>query len=164
MENAWKSIYRSIIATGLVFSWSFSKSPWSKNSSATNFATLCWTSHGFAIALTSQAVIIIPHSTGNMDEKIIRFIFVCCLLNRLLWFAIKGNVKATFSWILKSHKCTINKTMGTKKKEESKITYNLFSPRFANRIHHFPRNRRIFYTYQNRLLSRLTILLLLQFS
>lgn len=43
---------RSIIAIGFVFNCSFSISPWSKNSSATSFAMLCWTSHGFAIALT----------------------------------------------------------------------------------------------------------------
>lgn len=61
-------IYLSIIATGFVFSWSFSKSPWSKNSSATIFATRCWTSHGFAIALTSQAVIIMPHNTFQKER------------------------------------------------------------------------------------------------
>lgn len=57
--------YLSIIAIGFVLSCNFSKSPWSKNSSATSFATRCWTSHGFAMALTSQAVIIIPQSTAT---------------------------------------------------------------------------------------------------
>ena len=53
----------SLLTIGCWFSLNFSMSPWSKNSSATIFAALCWTSQGLAIALTSQAVISIPHST-----------------------------------------------------------------------------------------------------
>lgn len=76
--------YLSIIAIGFVFSCNFSKSPWSKNSSATSLATRCWTSHGLAIALTSQAVIIIPHSTW-INKKLYIYVsqinFVCIYLS-----------------------------------------------------------------------------------
>lgn len=56
------------ITIGCWLSCNFSKSPWSKNSSATSLAILCCTSHGFAIALTSQAVIRIPHNTAKKRD------------------------------------------------------------------------------------------------
>lgn len=52
-----------VLTIGWVLSLNFSRSPWSKNSSATRLAKRCCCSQGLAIALTSQAVISMPQST-----------------------------------------------------------------------------------------------------
>ena len=51
---------------------SFSMSPWSKNSSATFFASWCCSSHGLAMADTSQAVINMPQRTAEKREMLLR--------------------------------------------------------------------------------------------
>lgn len=57
-----------LLTIGCWFSCNFSRSPCSKNSSATNLAIRCWISQGLAIALTSHAVIIMPHNTSKCKK------------------------------------------------------------------------------------------------
>lgn len=51
-----------------------------------------------------------------------------------------------------------------RKKNNGKFIYNLFGRHFANQIHHFPHNTRIFCIYQNMLPNRWIELLPQQFS
>ena len=61
--------FQFLLTMGCVLSLSFSRSPWSKNSSATRLAKRCCCSQGLAIALTSQAVISIPHRTAKKIKR-----------------------------------------------------------------------------------------------
>ena len=70
--NIWAQNNIKPLTIGWVLSLAFSRSPWSKNSSATRLARRCCCSQGLAMALTSQAVISIPQSTKKTrsDKKI----------------------------------------------------------------------------------------------
>lgn len=72
-ESSAKVYKKRWLTMGWVLSLNFSRSPWSKNSSATRFAKRCCCSQGLAMALTSQAVISIPHSTENFERFIFAF-------------------------------------------------------------------------------------------
>ena len=64
-----KCFLNELLTMGWVLSLNFSRSPWSKNSSATRLAKRCCCSQGLAIALTSQAVISMPHSTAKEKHE-----------------------------------------------------------------------------------------------